>query len=384
MSKKIKVLISVGSLGIGGNEQFCMNLYRHINRDKFDVDFVVFDDQRLDHYQEVISSGSKVYFCNSHNSLNKFLNAIEEGRKVKKILDENHYDIIHCNSCSFFGILRSAIPGKLTKGTKVIGHAHNPGMPKNTIVDNLERGFLKWLTSRTVDYGFSCSDVASKSKYTDKFIESSRHYIINNAIETERFLFSEQTRSDIRKKYSIPDNSIVIGHIGRLEQQKNHMFLLEIFSEVLKVNPDSRLLLVGDGSLKDKLTAKADKLGISDRVIFAGYQSHAEQFYNAMDCMVMPSYYEGFPFVVVEGQINGVKCLLSDRVTQSANITGDVYFMSLNKAPKEWALKVIQLSSARISQYRIDKVINQYDVSYETRYIEQLYEKLLKNKEIIK
>lgn len=380
MVNKIRVLLSVGSLGIGGNEQFAMNLFRNIDKSKFDVDFVVFDKDRLNYYQEIVDDGSYVYFCNG-NSKNKLLRIIEEGRKVENLLKNNNYDIIHCNSCSFLGLLKSAIPGKRIGKVKVISHAHNPGMPKKNVLDKALRLLLKAFTSSIVDYGFSCSDLASYSKYSKAFITSNRHFIIHNAIDVEKFEFSAEERALIRKKLSIPKDTSVIGHVGRLEYQKNHTFLLDVFAEYQKKHVDSMLLLVGDGSLRNVLEEKAKKLGIMDKVIFAGFQNNAEKFYNAMDCIVMPSHYEGFPFVVVEAQINGLKCLLSDSITKTANITGYVEYASLEDDIEIWCDHISKIINKRISKESIDLIRNDYDLKHEIKRIEQLYMKLVEHKE---
>ena len=375
---KIKVLQSISSLGVGGNEIFVMNLLRHIDKTKFQIDFVVYDNQRLDFYDEVLEAGGKVYFCQS-NHQNKGFKLLNQIGMVKKILKDNKYDIIHCNSCSLFGILRGTIAGKSIGNIKVIAHSHNSGTPKNTLGDKLVRTILKKYLCSTIDYGFSCSDVAGESKYTKRFMKSSAYYTINNAIEIEKYIYSDTERKSIRTNMNIDDSTFVIGHVGRFEKQKNHKFIIDIFEKILDKRPNSKLLLVGDGSLLNEIKDYANKKQIGDQIIFAGQQDNVSVFYSAMDCFLLPSLYEGFPFVLVEAQINGLKCIISDNITKSVNIADGVCFWGLEQDEESWADHVIEFGNYRLNKEQILKVTNMYDINIEIKKIEELYQQLMEN-----
>ena len=161
------------------------------------MDFVIYDDTRMDFYNEVVSAGSKVYICKEEKK-NKIIQSISQIRQLKKILRENHYDVIHCHSCSFIGILKGAIPGFLTKGTSVVSHAHSVGTPTDTLGDKVIRQLLKITLSHVVDVGCACSDIAGNSKYTKEFIHSGKYLIINNAIDTEAYQYNKEKRKEIR------------------------------------------------------------------------------------------------------------------------------------------------------------------------------------------
>lgn len=375
MKKKIKILQSVGSLGVGGNEIFVMNLLRYINKEKFQIDFIIYDDSRMNFYNEIIESGSKVYICKS-NTNNKYLDTLIKIIKVKKMLLKNKYDIIHCNSCSFLGIFRGAIAGHLVKEVKVISHSHNPGMPKNSKIDNFIRSMFKKYLSKIVDLGFACSDVAAESKYTDEFMKSEKFAIINNAIDVKKFLFNEEVRNQIRKKYNI-NNEFVIGNIGRLEFQKNQEFLIKVFVEVKKRLKLSKLIIIGEGSLKSQLKDYAIKEQIYQDVIFTGKVDDCEKYYNIMDAFVLTSRYEGFPFVMVESQINRLPAVVSSAITKSVNIFNNVEFISLEKNEKEWADMILNIG--RRIGYSTDykNKCKNYDLKYQIKEVEKYYEKLL-------
>lgn len=375
MNEKIRIIQSVGTLGVGGNEIFVMNFFRHIDKKKFQVDFVIYDDSRMDFYDEVISAGSKVYICKS-NAKNKYLNTLIKILKTKKILKNNKYDIIHCHSCSFLGLFRGCVAGHFTKNIKVISHSHNPGMPTNKFVDTFIRKVFKYYLSKIIDLGFACSDIAGESKYTEKFIESKKFAIINNAIDVNKFLFDKGIRKQMRDKYDI-DNEFVIGNIGRMEFQKNQEFLLKVFAEVKRINTTAKLLIIGEGSLKNELMEYAINEKIDKDVMFIGKVDDCEKYYNMMDVFVLTSRYEGFPFVMVESQVNGLPAIVSSVITKSVDIFKNVEFVSLEKNEKKWAERILN------SKKRIDYSNNykskckSYDLKYQTRELEKFYVELL-------
>ena len=316
---RIKILQSVSSLGVGGNELFVMNLFREIDKSKFQVDFLIYDD-RLDFEEEVKQSGSKVYMCPNVQG-NKIVCLLKQMKYVYKLLKENHYDVIHCNGCSFVNILRAAIPAKFIKNTKVISHAHSVGKVDKNTFDEIIRTILKVVLSKVVDVGFACSDLAGQSKYTKKFLASDRYKIINNAIEIEKYSFNEKNRNEVRQRWGL-ENKIVFGNVGRLAKEKNQAFLLEILKSLLENNQDVALLIIGGGVLEAELKEKAKKLGVENAVVFTGAVNDTEKYYSAMDVYVMTSFYEGLPFTVIEAQVNGLKCVLSDVITKMANVSG--------------------------------------------------------------
>ena len=374
MNKKIRILQSLGTLGIGGNEIFVMNFFRHIDKSKFQVDFVIYDDSKMNFYDEIIAAGSKVYVCKS-NSNNKYIDTLIKTIKVKKILLKNKYNIIHCHSCSFLGIFRGAIAGYLVKNVKVISHSHNPGMPKNTWIDNFIRDMFKKYLSKIVDLGFACSDVAAESKYTNKLMKSSKFAMINNAIDVNKFLFNKDIRRDMRRKYNINDE-FVIGTIGRLEEQKNHKFLLKVFSEIRKQKSLVKLVIVGDGSLHSELKKYAIDNGFEKDVIFVGKVYESNVYYQMIDVFVLTSLYEGFPFVMVEAQANGVPIVISSTITKSVDISGNVKFVSLENSEREWANIILNSNKARLSLDECKNNCKEYDLEYQSKELEKYYSRL--------
>ncbi len=371
MSRKIKVLQSVSSLGVGGNVAFVMNFFRKIDKEKFQIDFLIYDDSKMDYYDEVKSAGSNIFVV-KRKYKNKTFNLLSQMWQVRKILKNEKYDIIHCHSCSFFGIFKGAIPAYFCSKIRVISHSHNPGMPKNTVIDNVVRNISKRFLSHIVDMGFSCSDYAGESKYTDKFMKSDRYKIIHNAINVDDYVYNASVRKSIRERYSV-GNKILIGNVGRLANQKNQSFLLEIFSKIKQINSDTMLMIIGGGELEKQLHEKAMNLGIIDDVIFTGSINDANKYYSAMDVFVMPSLYEGLPFTAIEAQVNGLKCVISDKVTKMTDASGETTFTSLDDSLEKWADIILKSAENRICTEKVLNVIENYNISIEVKRLEKLY-----------
>lgn len=373
--KKIRILQSLDSLGIGGNEVFVMNFFRHIDKKRFQIDFIIYNDSAMDFYDEIIASGSTVYVCKSNNH-NRYLDILVKIIKVRKILIKNKYNIIHCHGCSFMGIFRGAIAGHFAWNVKVISHSHNSGILKNTLLDKIARILLKKYLSKIVDLGFACSDIAAKNKYTDEFMKTEKFSIINNSIDINKFLFNKDIRKEMRNKYKINDE-IIIGNIGRLEEQKNQKFLLKIFLEIKKRSIPAKLIIVGDGVLNDNLHKYAFENGIENDVIFTGKVSDSNNYYQMMDIFVLTSIYEGFPFVMVEAQVNGLSAVVSSNITKSVNISGDVKFMPLEENEEEWADIILKSKRKWNDNLNCKNIFRNYDLEYQARTLENYYTTLL-------
>lgn len=367
---KIKVLQCVSSLGIGGNPIFVMNFFRAIDKEKFQVDFVIFNEL-LDFYDEVIAAGSRVYIApqTGRTGMHRWL---EEAKFVYHVLKEQHYDVIHCHNCAFKGLLRGTLPGKLVKGTKVIAHSHSTGLPKGTTADRMLRGFLKRLLCWSVDYGFACSDLAGESKYTEQFMKTDKYQIIHNAIDSRRYQYNERDRAELREKLHL-GNGIVIGNVGRLSEEKNQTFLLEILSKIRIHTPEAKLLIVGGGHLENTLRREAEVMEIGDSVRITGMVPDAERYYSAMDVFVMPSLHEGLPFTAVEAQMNGLGCVFADTITKMADIMGNSVYLSLENSAEHWGENIMKEVQVRSKLQEIPKRMVDYDIYREAERLEKFY-----------
>jgi len=189
----------------------------------------------------------------------------------------------------------------------VISHSHN-GNGYNPAINSIFRPIVNRVSYKRL----ACSKSAAEWLFGKKRVNDTQ--IIINGIDTERFTYNAEARDRVRKQYGIAENQFVIGHIGRFSEQKNHAFILDIFSEVLKQKPKTLLLLVGVGELMDQIKSIVQERGIEKSVLFAGKQSRTEDYYSSFDCFLMPSLYEGLPVVGVEAQCEGLDCFFSNQI----------------------------------------------------------------------
>lgn len=167
---------------------------------------------------------------------------------------------------------------------------------------------------------------------------------------------------------------MVIGHIGRFEKPKNHIFLVNVFENVLRYS-DAMLLLIGDGSLKSEIERIVMNKGIEDKVIFLGAQSQVAPYLSAMDCFAFPSLFEGLGIVLIEAQANGLKCFVSDTIPEETNISPLINRLSLSDSPNEWA-KAIVNNSFTISdrdKFADQVIVSGYDIKETAEQLQNLY-----------
>lgn len=256
---------------------------------------------------------------------------------LTKLIKENKYDIvhIHANSATSYFDLHAS---KTAKVPIRIVHAHSSS-GKHPVIHQI----LKPLLNRELTDAVACSDLAGKWLFSRKFI------VLNNGIVIDKFRYNNEVRQSYQKNLGTEDN-FVIGHIGFMDDVKNHVFLINVFAKLLIKRPKSRLLLIGDGRLRPQIEKQIDNLGITDNVIVFGKRTDVAELYQAMDVFVLPSLFEGFPVTLVEAQTAGLKCFVSDAVTRQANILDLVEYLPIgDENEKHWitALALCQESKDR-------------------------------------
>ena len=197
--------------------------------------------------------------------------------------------------------------------------------------------------------------------------------IVNNAIDTDIYAYSSTRRGEKRQELSISDE-LVVGHVGRFNQPKNHPFLLEIFAALLKKEPNTVLLLVGGGEDMPKMQNKAQALGIAENVRFLGIHSDVADLMQAMDVFVFPSLYEGLPVTMVEAQASGLPCVISDKVPPECIITdGLVDVMPLSASPELWADKILEKRGFPRTDRRDEIAAHGFDITTEAVKLQKFY-----------
>ena len=355
--KKIRVLHIVGRLGYAGLEAVVMNYYRHIDTEKVQFDFVVGMQEKERYDDEILARGGRIYRLPP-----RARKPFSYMRALRKIIRENQYKIIHIHQNSA-SMTIEAFTAKCCGVKTVIGHSHN------TRCDVLWqhycfRPFVNlFLTDR-----FACSEEAGRWVYGKR--DDVR--VIHNAVDTSRFRFDGSIREAYRKQLGI-ENNFVIGFVGRLQPQKNPLFLPEIFAEIYKKDKTAVLLLVGDGEMEEKVKKRAEELGVLPAIRFLGRRDDVPQLMMAMDVFLLPSLFEGLPVVLTEAMATGLPCVVSDRVP-CPNVTGRKgIVLPLETKAELWADALL-----RIEPMPRDTVCeavreNGYDIETEAERLQNFY-----------
>jgi glycosyltransferase EpsF len=218
----------------------------------------------------------------------------------------------------------------------------------------------------------ACGEAAAINGWGSSALKKGKVTILPNAIDPERFKFSESARREIRAKYGIAEDDFVVGHVGRFYPQKNHEFLIDVFAELHKQKSNAKLLLLGDGPLQEHIKQKVESLGLTSTVIFAGLQKDVAPFYSAMDVFAFPSLWEGLPLTLVEAQYTGLPCVVGENVTKETIITNKVHVVPLSSIKPMCE----ELTSSNISDNREHPQINsrRFDIENCYKMLESLYQ----------
>lgn len=373
MNKKnnpIRVAQIMGKWLGGGVEAVVMNYYRNIDRNKVQFDFICDEDSKYIPREEIEKLGGKIILIPPYQKPFKY------HKELKKVLKERNYKIVHSHisTMSFFSLWAA----KSAKVPVRIVHAHsttNKQEKKKNLMKQVLRPFSKVFANRY----FCCSELAGRWLFGNKTYNQGKVYLLNNAIDVDKFKYNEKVRKAKRKELNIKDKDLVIGHIGRFVKQKNHEFLIDIFNEIHKQNKNTILLLAGDGPLKEEIQNKVKKLGLEKNIQFLGQRNDANELYQAMDAFVLPSLYEGLPVVGVEAQAAGLPCFFSTDMTKETKVLDSTKFIELSKSPKEWADIIIkELNNFKRKDMTKEITNKNFNIKNEAKKIEEKYKEFSK------
>jgi glycosyltransferase involved in cell wall biosynthesis len=354
--EKIKVLEIVPNMQQGGLENLIMNILRNIDKEKYEVHFLYHYTSEYFFDREIGNLGGIIHKCSFREDKNLF----KYVKFLNEFFNKNSFDVVHSHmlSTSFFTLKYAR-----KYGCKVlINHAHNSTTEKTL------KGIIKRImiskASKYANVYLACSKEAGEFAYPNK-----NYIIINNCIDLEKFKYSEENRIKIRKKLNIKDSDIVFGNIGRLNIQKNQIFLIEAFSKIKLSN--AKLMIIGFGELKEEIEKKINELNIKNKVILLE-NVQTELYYSAMDCFVLTSKFEGFPLTAVEAQANGCPCIFSSNITDKVKINPNVQFLNIDNV-EEWTNKFNDFYDERISN--ISNSLREYDINNLMKIINKIYTK---------
>lgn len=345
---------------IGGIETFLMNYYKSIDRKKVQFDFIS-PHKKMAYEASFKNNGAIIYHIDSPKK-----NPIRYYCSIKNIIQKNNYRTVHVHMRSAANIL-PIIAAKRAGATCIIAHSHSTNTPRNPIkriLHFINRPFIK-----QADIHLACS----KSSGAWMF-KKTPYNVCHNAINLNSFKYDQNKRSSFREKYSIPNDAFVIGHIGRFSKEKNQKYIIDIFKDVLKSRPNTKLILAGDGKTQKKIKSYAKKININKNIIFTGLIEETASFYSAIDVFVLPSLYEGLPVCCIEAQASGVKCILSNKITSEVNIQNTITNISITKKSIPiWVKTIIETRRGDRDLPENTKQYKLYDIGSAHKELEHLY-----------
>lgn len=352
--KKIKVLEIVPNMQQGGLENLIMNIIRNLDKEKYDIHFLYHYTKNYYFDNEIIKLGCSIHKCSFREDNNIF----KYNNFLKKFFIENKFDVVHSHMLS---TSRFTLKYAKKNGCKIlINHSHNSQTEKS--LKGLIKRIMILNASKYANVFLACSIEAGKFAYGNR-----KFLVIENGIDLKKYAFSYENRIKLRTQLHIGDKEIVFGNIGRLNVQKNQLFLLDCFSKVK--NKNTKLIIIGFGELKDSLLSKINELNLQNRVIMLE-NVETECYYSVFDCFVLTSLFEGSPLTAIEAQANGCACAFSNKITKSVKLNSNVKFIKIDQE-KEWIdffntfnLKRVEKKSKKLFDYSIDNLMSKIEKIY--------------------
>lgn len=359
-----KILHITGTLHKHGTQKFIMSILRGIDRSDFQFDFLV-ESRVKDGYEvEAEALGARIY-CIPFSRLG----FIKNFAILKSFFKEKapEYDAIHYHATSFCAI-EVLFLAKYCGVKNIIVHSHGSLTDgwHNRVMHSLYKQFIH----KVADKWLACSEPAKDWGYKSTKAENGA-LIVKNPIELADYGFNLDKRKRIREELGLA-NDFVIGTIGRLSVEKNQAFLIKVLAEIKNIIPDTKLVLVGDGELYENLQRTAAQSGVADSVIFTGFRDDAADIINGFDFLALTSINEGFPFVALEAQANGLPCLFSSAITREVLLSDNSGFESLDNAPSVWAKKITAMKGPRAS-VKDNYALGEYSVQNTVKTMIEIY-----------
>lgn len=355
------LIINTVLTGKNGITNVIFNFLRNIDRKEMTFDYLSINEPEASFRKEIETKGGMLFvLCREKGVVKYWINLI-------KLLWRNKYDAIHihCNSHTVTLELSAAwVAGCKNR----IVHCHNTTC-KYILIHHLLTPFFFLLCTK----GLACGKDAGKWMFGKKPFD-----VINNGIDTEKYVFSQLFRKEIRKSLNLLDETIIIGHVGYFKEVKNQRFIIDIFKDLLKTDNRYYLVLIGDGPLRKEIEKKVKQYGLEKRIKFTGNINNVNEYLNAIDMIVMPSLFEGLPLSLMEQQANGLQCVVSDAITEEVDKTGNLLFLPLSMSAKEWAERITtfkdEYTREERSKYAIASICaSGYSIKEEAQKLKSLY-----------
>lgn len=364
-----KVLQILSGLNRGGMETFIMNVYRAIDKDEMQFDFLV-SKPGCDYEDEIKKLGASVFYMGSRRKDGVIGFCRNLDSFFKNHADE--YIAVHYHESTLTSLEPLYYARKYGIKKRLL-HAHSSS------VSGSKLHYISHYTNKLLVRLLATNYIGCSQKALDWFYKGtsvmSKSLMIPNGINVNNYIYNITKRNVIRKQFGISEECLVLGHIGRFIWLKNHKFLISVFNEIHKVHHNSLLLLIGVGPLVDEIKEYVKSKGLTDSVMFLGLRSDIPDILQALDVVVMPSIYEGMPVSLIEAQASGLPVYGSDTISKDTAITSNMHFVSLKNSQLEWAQIIINgVESFERSSVSADEVKrNGFDVDGITKKLVEIY-----------
>lgn len=364
---QLRVLHVIGKMDRGGAETLLMNLYRVIDRSRVQFDFLVHSPEKGDYDDEIEALGGTIYHLIPFAAGN-----LPRYRSACRTFFREHrgqYPIVH----GHIGSCAAIYLGEAKRfGSVCIAHSH--AQKGSLSPAELVFRMLSYPTRNVADYFIACSEQAGIDRYGKAVVASDKFRILNNGIDVARFTCTDAEHAAAKQDAGYGDN-VVIGHVGRLTEIKNHKFLIDVFCEFKGLHPSALLFLVGRGPLEEQLKSYVAKRGVSDSVAFFGVRPNVEDYMKLFDVFAFPSVREGLGMSVVEAQAAGLPCVISTGVPAAAIVTPFARRVPLDEGAKRWAAEIEDALENKPSREECPRYVLEsgYDINEVARDLTDLY-----------
>ena len=359
----LQIVQVLGRMDRGGAETMVMNLYRQVDKSKIQFVFVVHTNDRCSYDEEIENLGGKIYHVPRYKGKNHFIY-----KKWWKDFFVGHpqYKILHSHIRSTASIY---LPIAKKNGVTTIVHSHSTSNGKG--ISAVVKKVMQYPIRYQADYFFGCSQIGGEWLFGKRIVKGSRYYTLQNAINIDNYDVNSITRNKIRKQFGV-EEKVLFGHVGRLHEAKNHMFLLELFAVISQENPNSMLMIIGDGELKEQIERKIKELHLESKILLLGARSDVPELLSAMDVFLFPSKWEGLPISVVEAQAAGLPCFISDKVTKEVGISELVHYLPIDKGYEIW-IKEIQKADLKRKNVKLRIGKAGFDIKETSNWLTSFY-----------
>lgn len=309
---KPKVLQVIGGMNVGGTETMIMNIYRNVHED-VQFDFISYYDFQAYYDKEIEELGGRVVRLELPSKRGTF-GTIKDLRKVIK---EGNYSAVHCHTLFHCGI--GVLAAKLGGAKVRISHAHTTADDSRSFPKKVYIGLMRLLIRMFSTNLLACSHGAGKYLYGNSLVQSPKYKILPNYIDYKRFIYNEECES-IKKELGLKKDDVIITHIGRFIEAKNHDFLINLIGKLVRKNSKIKCLLVGDGDFRLKIEDKVKSMNLENNVIFLGIRKDIDKILKETRLFFLPSTFEGLGLVLLEAQASGVPCLTSTAIQPEADL----------------------------------------------------------------